>query len=675
MKILRKGLAAILCLTVLIASVVYAIDINSNYDYDAKAVFADVPMDHWAYSQIASLAGNGVFSGDENNMFYPDSYITKASTAQVISKFMKLEPYTAGEFVYSDVPEDSPYCEYAYAAHEFFPVKKGSLENERLFEGGKLLTRAELCYAVVHMIYAESEASFKTLNSLKKYDDYKEIDEELAPYVAVMLDKGLIMDYEDNKIRANDPVSKADLAVVLFECVTPRIYAAVTQNGVEVLQAYGEDQVLKVSVKKFGPNSLADFYDWSFRKTNIKNGGSNRYYENGFGAESLPWEDFMAQREADKSHYLSSSKHSDETSPYLYNAPFKTSCTDYFSPYVVRAKNNIDGDAPDSYDFTGGYHTNTGASAKNAATARNAELTVKVNGVEVEDEFHGKATYIDVVAVNYIQASNTKKLDGTGREVLKETRNLHFDGDKWNFTIEIEALEDVEIHEYYGAQFDLVGVGDKITFISDDYYKSYAVGNSRIQSPNADCKKIVIEGDKIDTEIAVNFKLPKDGVNNRGYSSFYESYGKSYFNSYFSLGNPLNLKPEEKMVVEGYYRFRELEDDWKKDMYTDEESVEQTETPAEELTSEENIAEMSVAEAHINSTLTPEQRAAYDEYYRQKSQQVTIHQNPTINRSEEVYGNGYYGYGNYNYNPYNYAYPSAGYQAPSYGYTQIPEAR
>ena len=653
MKILRKGMAAILCLSVLIASVVYAIDINSDYDFDAKAVFADVPMDHWAYSQIASLAGNGVFFGDENNMFYPESYITKEETAEVVYNYMKLEPYAEGDFVYSDVPEASPYCKYAYAAHEFFPVKKGSLENERIFEGSKLLTRAELSYAVVHMIYAESEASFKTLNSLKKYDDYKEIDEELAPYVAVMLDRGLLSVYDDNKIRANDPVSKADLAVVLFECVKPRIYASVTESGVEVLQAYGEDQVLKVSVKKFGPNSLADFYDWSFRKSNVKNGSSNKYFENGFGAGTLTWEDYMAQKSGIS---VSGTYKSYETASHLYTSPFKTSCTDYFSPYVVRATENIDGDLPESYDFTGGYHSYTNAQGHRVSTARNAELTVKVNGVEVDGEFHGKATYIDIIAVNYIQASNTRKADGTGREVLKETRELHFDGDRWNFTVETEALENVNIHEYYGAQFDLAGVGDKITFISDDTYKTYVVGNSRIQSPDANCKKIVIEGSKMDTEIAVNFMLPEEVQNDRGFSSFYESYGKSYFNSYFSLGNPLNLKAGEKISIEGYYKFCELEEDWTKDLI----AFEDAEAPVVEAPQEEYVGDMySPTYPQLDSedaVLTMEERAACDVYY----QQPVRESKPSTNWRDEI-GTGYNNNYNYNYSGYEHTYPSNGY--------------
>jgi len=660
MKKFRKGLAVILCLTFFVASVVYAIDINSDYDYDAKAVFADVPTDYWAYSQIASLAGNGVFSGDVNNMFHPDSYITKEQTAEVISKFMKLEPYTEGEFVYSDVTADSPYCEYAYAANEFFPIKEDVKENHRLFEGDKILTREELCYSIVHMIYAENEAVFSNVNGLKKYDDFEAIDEDLAPYVAVMLDKELLPEYDDNKIRPDDPVSKADLAVVLFECVTPRIYASVTQNGVEVLQQYNEEDVLKISVKKFGTNALADFYSWSFKKpANAKN-ASVKYYENGFGVESRPWESIMSQRDTEK---LSSAKSEDrnEASSSLFYAPFKTSCTDYFSPYVVRALTNIDGDSPDTYDFTGGYHTYSRMGTSKTATARNAEMTVKVNGVEVEDEFHGKATYIDIITVNYIQASNTRKTDGSGREVLKETRHLHFDGDKWNFTIETEALEKVEVYEYYGAQFDLSGVGDKITFISDDYCKTHVVGNERIQSPDENCKKIVIEGKKLDTEIAVDFTLPTEAENNRGFSSFYESYGKSYFNSYFSLTSPMNMEEGEKITVKGYYKFSELDENWKDEYKTDDESetesVDEAESPV--VVDPENVI-IDLPEYYGDAPV-------YGDNYSYPAYPGLVY--PSGGNGNSI-GSAYYN----NNNTYEPSYPTGGYYGSSYG-NSAPEAR
>ena len=145
--------------------------------------------------------------------------------------------------------------------------------------------------------------------------------------------------------------------ITLFECVTPRLYASVTENGVEVLQQYGEDDVLKITVKKFGPNSLVDFYDWSFRKSTDSNKALNNYYERGFDAEGMVWESFMAQWLAGKNYY-SNNKDGNETSAHLYDAPFKTSCTDYFSPYVVRAMGNVDGDLPSSYDFTGIAHKN-----------------------------------------------------------------------------------------------------------------------------------------------------------------------------------------------------------------------------------------------------------------------------------------------------------------------------
>lgn len=121
-------------------------------------------------------------------------------------------------------------------------------------------------------------------------------------------------------------------------------------------------------------------------------------------------------------------------------------------PYIVKAINNIDGDMPNSDDFTGGNHSynNTG-STDYTPTARCDSLRYFVNGKETSAYF-GYANTIEARWVNYVQATNTKKVDGTGRAVIKEEHRALFDGEKWTITVDVEMLEDVHIETYYGFQ-------------------------------------------------------------------------------------------------------------------------------------------------------------------------------------------------------------------------------
>jgi len=236
--------------------------------------------------------------------------------------------------------------------------------------------------------------------------------------------------------------------------------------------------------------------------------------------------------------------------------PVKTYFTDYFSPYVVTAEGNIDGDNPSSMHFTGGNHgyNNTGENTK--ATARNTVYKVFVDGKETND-FEGRADNLEIRIVNLIQATNTKKADGTGREVLEEKITLKFDGCKWNYEICVRALEKVKIFRYYGAQCDMTIFADQVVYISGN--NAYQIEKTRSDSESFDknCRKIQINGD-IDTEIEISSSSVSPEYNSTEYGAFYKSYGKTYFNIINSSDNPLNLKVGEGFEVQGHYKFKEV---------------------------------------------------------------------------------------------------------------------
>ena len=129
--------------------------------------------------------------------------------------------------------------------------------------------------------------------------------------------------------------------------------------------------------------------------------------------------------------------------------------TDWQGPYVVSAKNNADGDAiAEGQTYTGGNHAYAYDGASGTATARTLSFKVVADGIELEDggEIEWK-DYVEISWVNRVQAWNTKKSDGTGREVLEEnpvwTFKPHGIVDVQNT---ITALEDITVSVYYGMQ-------------------------------------------------------------------------------------------------------------------------------------------------------------------------------------------------------------------------------
>ena len=132
-----------------------------------------------------------------------------------------------------------------------------------------------------------------------------------------------------------------------------------------------------------------------------------------------------------------------------------TTGTDWQGPYVVSANQNADGDAiAQGAAYTGGNHAYGPGGASGTPTARTVSFKVIVDGVELEDG--GDLDWNDYVEINWVnrvQAWNTKKADGSGREVLEEnpvwTFRPHGEVHVQNM---VKSLEPITVTTYYGMQ-------------------------------------------------------------------------------------------------------------------------------------------------------------------------------------------------------------------------------
>lgn len=169
----------------------------------------------------------------------------------------------------------------------------------------------------------------------------------------------------------------------------------------------------------------------------------------------------------DKYTYVMS-KHGNNNLMDLYRVLAKdgtilyTASTDWQGPYTVSAIDNADGDAiAQGATYTGGNHAYAFDGGSGTPTARTSAFKVYADGVELAD---GQAlSWNDCVSVewtNYVQGWNTKKSDGTGREILMESPVWRFrPGDRIETENRIEALEDIRIGLYYGLQMAAAWLG------------------------------------------------------------------------------------------------------------------------------------------------------------------------------------------------------------------------
>lgn len=202
---------------------------------------------------------------------------------------------------------------------------------------------------------------------------------------------------------------------------------------------------------------------------------------------------------------------------------------DWHAPFKIKAKNNIDGDQPTKDYFTGGNHQYNNTGTGSTATARCESVRFFVDGQEIANG-DGYAHFIEMRWTNYVQAQNTTKADGSGREVLQENHVLTFDGHTWTTHVELVPLEDVTIALWYGLQafttkcpmINYVGGANRGTF--DTRTASSTCGDSTTN-------EMVLTGDAHQRIVSIDggYDLGRSGVYSGTQRAFAHTYGKCYF--------------------------------------------------------------------------------------------------------------------------------------------------
>ena len=234
--------------------------------------------------------------------------------------------------------------------------------------------------------------------------------------------------------------------------------------------------------------------------------------------------------------------------------------TDYLSPSVVYAVNDLDGDFPDmiSGKYTGGWHGYNNASQNVEPTARNISYKVFCDEkpILINGKKRGNSCVVDIV--NRVQASNTEKSDGSGREVIEQHFRLLIDKD---FIIqvcgEITALEDVHYQLYFGVSL-LHTMPENVFFVGSRINRSGQSISTVNHSGDKFCTSIkqIGENDTLEMGIDTTVDLGTQYANLEK-NSFIMSSSKSYavlINCDGNDSNRLSLKKGEKVFWKGYYK-------------------------------------------------------------------------------------------------------------------------
>ena len=217
--------------------------------------------------------------------------------------------------------------------------------------------------------------------------------------------------------------------------------------------------------------------------------------------------------------------------------------------------------------FSGGWHGSDGGQT-GTATGRTVSFRVMVDN-KIQGDGTYNASKIQVEVINKIQARNTIKDDGTGREVLTEKVTYTFEDDKVYVELVATADEDILIDKYYSMQVPIFVTN--IKFVGENYVsvtpaKGTWTGNTLMYKSSENVREI--RGVKANTSHALiaamdnvclgtyNKAISDDKVfatNNGGGQS---SYTKLYY--YLIGGTALALNQGESIMWRGFYKFTEV---------------------------------------------------------------------------------------------------------------------
>lgn len=181
---------------------------------DAKT-FADVTDEHWAFSAVQDMIGQGIIDGYDDGSFRPGDSLTREQFAKLLTLALDEPLQPAAEATFSDVSPDSwsyPYVETVKPYLEGYVLPIG----KPFFEPGAIATREDVAVALVKSMKLGTEGIDARAVIESSLSDYDDISPGLDVYVAVALQHRLIEGYPDGTFKPRDGLDRGAAATLLY---------------------------------------------------------------------------------------------------------------------------------------------------------------------------------------------------------------------------------------------------------------------------------------------------------------------------------------------------------------------------------------------------------------------------------------------------------------------------
>ena len=167
----------------------------------------------WSKQAVIKVIQKGIMSGDTNGNFMPKKNVTRAEVAQVIVNIIGKKAQTKIEV--SDVDNNKWY---AKAVQTVLENKIFTQDDKGNFRPESKITRAELFVVIAKLKDIKPLDNTRAKEVLSKYTDLGSIPSWAIGYASALVEKGIVSG-EDNKINANDMLTREQLATIFDNAI------------------------------------------------------------------------------------------------------------------------------------------------------------------------------------------------------------------------------------------------------------------------------------------------------------------------------------------------------------------------------------------------------------------------------------------------------------------------
>ncbi|MGE8036135.1 S-layer protein [Lysinibacillus sp. KCTC 33748] len=171
------------------------------------ASFKDVSKDNILITEIDYLVEKGIINGYPNNLFKPDTYVTRAQVAVMLTRALGLQTTNVKDPKYQDVPSTHPYYKEIAAMQN-----AGIFDAAQKFNPNATLSRGDMAIVL--------QRAFKIKGSETSY--FTDVSEKARGYkeISIIYSNNITRGYDDGSFKPNVPLTRAHFSAFLARALT-----------------------------------------------------------------------------------------------------------------------------------------------------------------------------------------------------------------------------------------------------------------------------------------------------------------------------------------------------------------------------------------------------------------------------------------------------------------------